>query len=169
VSGVGEGPGTAPAGWYPDGSGQLRWWTGEVWGVFAPQQPPAPWGYAPAPRADANTLAMLAQLGQLVGGFIVPLVLYLTTGKDDPFVRHHSAEALNFSITYAIASFGLVAALFVGFVFPPAFIAFFLGIFVLIIGHLVFVLMAGVAAYRGQWWRYPVCFRLVPGSVEGRR
>lgn len=29
-----------PAGWYPDGSGAMRWWDGEHWGPMAPTAPP---------------------------------------------------------------------------------------------------------------------------------
>ena len=108
---------------------------------------------------------MVAQLSQLVGGFVVPLVLYLTAGKDDPFIRHHSAEALNFSITYLIASFATFALFFVGIFFPPLFIGLFLAWLAIIIGHLVLLVMASVAAYRGEWWRYPVCIRLVSSGL----
>lgn len=31
-------PATAPAGWYNDGSGRQRWWDGNQWGQYAPQQ-----------------------------------------------------------------------------------------------------------------------------------
>ena len=159
------GPATAPPGWYPDGSGQLRWWTGTTWGAYAPIPPPYPGAVVPPGRTDARTLAMLAQLGQLVGGFVIPLVLYLTAGKDDPFVRHHSAEALNFSITYVIAFIGSFTLFLVGFLFPPLLIAVVLALMTIVVGHLVLLIMATVHAYRGEWWRYPVCIRLVPGGV----
>jgi len=29
-------PAMAPPGWYPDPSGQFRWWTGTTWGTYAP-------------------------------------------------------------------------------------------------------------------------------------
>ncbi|MGZ4683166.1 MAG: DUF4870 domain-containing protein [Acidimicrobiales bacterium] len=164
-------PSQAPPGWYPDHTGQLRWWTGAVWGVYAqaaapvamPTGPPYP-GAMPGARSDATTLAMLAHLGMLVGGFIVPLVIYLTSGKDDPFVRHHSAEALNFSITYVFAALACMVMFFVGIVAWPLLIVAFFGLFAIAIGHLVLLIMASVKAYHGEWWRYPVNIRLVPGA-----
>jgi uncharacterized protein len=151
------GPSTAPPGWYPDATGHLRWWTGTTWGAYAPPASPG--------RTDARTLAMLAQLGQLVGGFIIPLVLYLTVGKEDPFVRHHSAEALNFSITYVLAFFAVMVAFVVGLVYPPLLIGVFLTLITVVVGHLVLLIVAAVHANQGEWWRYPVCIRLVPGAA----
>ena len=173
-AGAGSGPAPAPPGWYPDHTGQLRWWTGSVWGVYAhsaapvavPTGPPYP-GAVPGARSDATTLAMLAHLGQLVGGFIIPLVLYLTAGRDDPFVRHHAAEALNFSITYVIAFMGCFVLFFVGLVLWPLLIAVVMAFFALAIGHLALLITGAVKAYNGEWWRYPVNIRLVSGAYGG--
>jgi uncharacterized Tic20 family protein len=169
-----RGPAQAPPGWYPDATGQLRWWTGTTWGVYAqgaapvtgPGGPPYP-GAGLGARSDATTLAMLAHLGMLLAGFIVPLIIYLTSGKDDPFVRHHSAEALNFAITYLIASVGCMVLFIVGIVVWPLLIVTFLGFFAIVITHLVFVIMASIKAYHAEWWRYPVNIRLVPGAYGG--
>ena len=141
-------------------------------GAVGPYPPGAvgqyPGGY-PLPsatgRADARSLAMLAQLGQIVGGFILPLVLYLTAGKDDPFVRHHSAESLNMSITYVIAYLALFPLFFIGIIVWPLLLIVVPLFFIVIIGHLVLSIVAAVKAYRGEWWRYPICIRLVSGSV----
>ena len=174
-----------PPGWYADPAGHTRWWSGVTWGAYAPAPgyPPVPApsdtpgsgyppsgyppGYrgAPAGRSDARTLAMLAQLGQFVGGFILPLVLYLTAGKDDPFVRHHSAESLNMSITLLFAELGLFFLFFIGIVLWPLLFVVVPAFFVVIIGHFALAIVAAVKAYQGEWWRYPVCIRLVPGSV----
>jgi uncharacterized protein len=181
-----------PPGWYPDDQGLQRWWTGDMWGAYAPAAPPMPyptsnqypasgqyaappppsgWYAGPPPypgagagaRSDATTLAMLAHLGMLVGGFIVPLVIYLTSGKDDPFVRHHSSEALNFAITYAIASFALMPLFFIGVFLLPLLLLLIPAFFALIISQYVWLIMASMKSYRGEWWRYPICIRLVSG------
>jgi len=104
-------------------------------------------------------------LGQIVGGFILPLVLYLTAGKDDPFIRHHSAESLNMSITYTIAYLTLFPLFFIGIIVWPLLLVVVPAFFVVIFGHLAMAIVAAVKAYRGEWWRYPICIRLVPGSV----
>ena len=166
-------PSAPPPGWYPDGSGQNRWWTGADWGAYAPSPAavvPPPVLYntprPPEPRSDANSLAMLAQLGQIVGGFLLPLILYLTVGQSEPFVRHHSAESLNLSITYALAIFAMVPLLFLSIVLLPLLLLTIPLFFALIIGHLVLAINACIKAYRGEWYRYPVLIRLVPGAVE---
>ena len=144
--------GIAPAGWYPDANGQQRWWDGAHWGAVAPAVAPAtPVG------TDPRTLAMLAHLLGLLTGFVGPLVLYLVNGDKDPFVRHHAAESLNFQITLTIAVVGSFLAVFVlvGFLLLP----------VVIVGGIVLQIIGAVKANAGEWWRYPVNLRLVPGAV----
>lgn len=138
-----------PPGWYPDPTGQMRWWDGHAWGL--PAQP------APRGTSDARTMAMLAHLLGLFTGFLGPLILYLTTGKEDPYVRHHSAEALNFQISVIIASAvcGVLMCVVIGFFLLP----------VVLIGALVFEIQGCLAANRGEWWRYPINLRMVSGAV----
>ncbi len=145
--------GSAPPGWYPDGSGQQRWWTGSEWGQPLAGQPSP----APASSTDPKTLAMLAQLLGIFTGFLGPLVIYLMNGDKDPFVRHHSAEALNFQITLFIAYMvsAVLILVLIGLVLLP----------VIWIVSLVFMIQATIGANRGEWYRYPVNLRLVPGAV----
>lgn len=145
--------GQTPPGWYPDQTGQMRWWDGQQWGQAAQSQPPATTGSG----TDPKTMAMLAQLLGIFTGFLGPLIIYLVNGEKDPYVRHHSAEALNFQITLAIAyvaSFVLMLVL-IGFVL----------FFVVWIGSIVMMIMATLAANRGEWYRYPINIRFVPGAV----
>jgi uncharacterized Tic20 family protein len=147
--------GQTPPGWYPDQAGQMRWWDGQQWGQLQAAQAPATTGGA----TDAKTMAMLAQLLGIFTGFLGPLIIYLINGEKDPFVRHHSAEALNFQITLFIAyiaSFVLMLVL-IGFI----------TFFVVWIGGIVLMIMATIAANRGEWYRYPINLRLVPGAVGG--
>lgn len=138
-----------PPGWYPDPNGQTRWWDGSAWGqVAAPAQGPSP--------TDSRNLAMLAQLLGIFTGFLGPLIIYLMNAKKDPFVRHHASEALNFQITYFIAVMVSVLAmlLLIGFLLLP----------VVFVAGLVFQIQGAVAANRGEWWRFPVNIRMVPGE-----
>ena len=153
-------PAGPPAGWYPDAQGVTRWWDGTAWGQAAPvpqgRQPGVQqygvqqygvqqygvqqYGVQPAaPVADERTLAVLAHVLAIFFGFLGPLVIYLIARPEQRFARHHASEALNFSITLFIAA-------------------------IVWIGGLVLHILAAVAANRGEWYRYPVNLRLVPGA-----
>lgn len=115
--------------------------------------PPAP--LAPLSDADQRMWAMLAHLGGIVLGFVAPLVVWLIYKERGRFVEEQSKEALNFQITAAIAwavifvltliSLGILSILY----------------FVLWIGVLVFCILAGMAANKGEAYRYPVAIRFI--------
>jgi uncharacterized Tic20 family protein len=149
---------TGPApGWYHDDNGVVRWWNGAVWDVGAPPAYPAP--FLPPVVTENRSMAMLAHLGAFVGGFILPLIIMVTTGKTDPFVRYHATESLDFQLTYLTFFLGgfllSLATLGLGLiVFVPLLI-------VVAIGHIAFAIQACIAANRGEWYRYPICIRYV--------
>ncbi len=99
---------------------------------------------------------MLAQLLGILTGFLAPLVIYLVARDDQPFVKHHAAESLNFQLT-----------LLIGYIVSAVLMLVLVGIltfFVVAIGGLVLSIMATVAANRGEWYRYPINLRMVPGA-----
>jgi uncharacterized Tic20 family protein len=148
-------PSSPPPGWYPDpsGSGQQRWWDGNQWGIVASSAVPATTGSFD----DERGMATLAQVLAIFTGFLGPLVIWFMARPDQPFVKHHAAESLNFQITVTIAAFvsALLMLVLIGFVLLP----------VVLLGALVLEIMAAVAANRGEWYRYPVNLRLVPGAT----
>jgi uncharacterized protein len=149
-------PSSPPPGWYPDPqvAGRQRWWDGHQWGVDAPLA--VPYGGSPAGPEDQRTLAVLAHVLGIFTGFLGPLVLYLVAKPGQPYAKHHAAESLNFQIMLTIAWVVTFALMFVliGLLIAP----------VLWIGSLVLEIMAAAAASRGDWYRYPVNLRLVPGA-----
>jgi uncharacterized protein len=156
AGGPGYGPPAAAPGFYGPPPGPGAYGPGPGFGGWSPG--------APAPgRADGRSMAMLSHLGAFVGGFILPLIIYLTVGKEDPFVRHHASESLNFQLTYLMLFLG-------GFVlgFATLGLGFLLIIPLLLmvaVAHIVFAIMGAMKANQGEWWRYPVNIRFVKGAV----
>ena len=156
----------APPGWYPDHTGYPRWWDGAQWGPYAP--PP------PAPPDSNQALSVISHLGTVAGAVILPLVIYLTEGKKNPFVRHHAREALNFQLTCLIVYlggfllfFGSTLLSFVGdSSFPGYFFPF--PLFSLIwFGAIGFSILGAVRASQRQLWRYPVGIRFFKADEAG--
>ena len=158
-------PGSTPAaGWYPDpgDSGSYRWWDGARWtDALSSAIPPAG---PEIGRDDTRNWALAAHLSPLVSLFvglppIGPLIVYLAK-KDDPFVRRHAAEALNFNISFLIYAIVLGGATFillfvlVGFALLPL-------LFALFVGWIVLIALAANKAGQGENYRYPLTIRFV--------
>jgi len=116
-------------------------------GPGAPQGPVSP--------SDERTWSMLAHLGTIIIGFLAPLITYLMYKDRSQFVKTQSAESLNFQITMLIAY--VVAWIATGITFG---LLFFLPMIVWV-GNLVFVIIAGMAANKGENYRYPFSIRMV--------
>jgi len=130
----------------------------------------APGGRGPSPLTPSNetTWSTVTHLSWLAGTFVglpllAPLVLFLVLRERGPFVRHHTAEALNFHLSllvYGVAVAvvgGLLTAVTLGIAAPLWALA---GV-VLVVGGAVLTVIAGIASSRGQWYRYPLTIRFV--------
>lgn len=119
----------------------------------------------PTSSGDDNTLAMLVHLSGILFSFIVPLIVWLVN-KDNvnkAFLNDQSKEALNFHINVwafgfvfgivgsilSVVTFGILA-----FVFLPL-----AGLFGIAVA--VMMVIAGLAAQKGEQYRYPFIFRLI--------
>ena len=89
--------------------------------------------------------SVLAQLGGTFLSFLVPLVIFLVFKDRDPFVRRHSASALNFHITLAIAYIVLAITVIGLLVIPFLWLA-----------SLVLTILASIAANDGRDYQYPM-------------
>ncbi|MFH4289592.1 DUF4870 domain-containing protein, partial [Acinetobacter baumannii] len=66
--------------------------------------------------ADEKLWSTMVQLGGLFFGFLAPLIGYLILKDRGPFVRAHTATALNFQLTLLIAYLvgGLLSIVVIG-------------------------------------------------------
>jgi hypothetical protein len=121
---------------------------------YGPPAGPPPWQGGPPPSSvsDDRMLATLAHIGGIIAGFIPSLIIYLIKKDSSPYVRKQAAEALNFQITVTIAS--IVSTILIIVV-----IGLFLVMAVWVI-NIVFCIIAGVAANRGDDYEYPAWTRI---------
>lgn len=122
-----------------------------------PPSPQAPYGYAQPPQpmspSDEKTWATLVHIGSLFFNFLVPLIGFLILKDRGPFVRSHTAAALNFQLSLLIYSIvgGALAIVLVGFVI----------LFAVAVLNIVCSIIAAVKASRGEWYQYPLAIRFV--------
>ncbi|GAA4806852.1 DUF4870 domain-containing protein [Lysobacter hankyongensis] len=114
--------------------------------------PPAPSG---APTDDQKTLALITHLSGIVLGFIVPLIIWLINKDqaDKAFVTDQSKEALNFQIT-------LLMVYVVGIILSIILIGALINLAAWL-ACIVFSIIGGLAAQKGQAYRYPFAIRLI--------
>lgn len=106
-----------------------------------------------AVSTDDRNLAILVHLGTLFGGFLVPLIVWLVKKDESEFVAEHAKESLNFQISlilYFMAS-AILSLVLIGLFLLAA-----LGVL-----NLVTVILATVAASKGEMYRYPLCIRFI--------
>ena len=103
--------------------------------------------------ADEKLWATLVHVGGIFFGFLPALLGFLIVGNRGPFVRGHTATALNFQLTMIIASVvgGVLTLVFVG-------IFVIIAVSVLVI---IFSIMAALAANRGEAYTYPLSITFV--------
>ncbi len=97
--------------------------------------------------------ALVGLLGNGIGFFVGPLVVWLVKREDHPFINEQGKEALNFQLTMIGAM--LIAAVLVfvaiGIVLLPL-----LGIL-----DVVLTIVAGIKAANGEHYRYPISIRVI--------
>ena len=119
-----------------------------------PPPPQSPYQQSPAlSPSDEKLWATLVHIGGIFFSFLPALIGYLILKDKGPFVRAHTATALNFQITMAIA-----------YVIGYILIFIVVGIFVLIVVwvvNIIFSIMAAVKANQGQPYSYPLAIKFV--------
>jgi uncharacterized protein len=101
---------------------------------------------------DSKNMAMLCHILAIFFGFIPSLIFYLVKA-DDAFIKEHAKEGLNAAISFFAYYFvaGILTMIVIGiFMFP-----------ILGICWLVFNILAAVKASKGEFYKFPLIFRLV--------
>jgi uncharacterized Tic20 family protein len=119
------------------------------------QTPPSdqPAAAGAAPTSDERTMAMLAHLLAIFVGWLAPLIIWLVKKDSSPFVDDQGKEALNFQITVFIALVisGALTFVVIGCFLAPA----------VAVANIIFCIIAGLAANKGERYRYPFAIRLI--------
>jgi uncharacterized Tic20 family protein len=111
-------------------------------------------------KDEENNWAMWAHISTFcsmivpLGNFIGPFVVWQLKKNESEFVADQAKEALNFQIS-----------LFIYMLISAVLMLIIIGIFMLIgfaIFGLIIVIVAGVKANQGEFYRYPMCLRLIP-------
>ncbi|WP_353827984.1 DUF4870 domain-containing protein [Agromyces sp. SYSU T0242] len=107
----------------------------------------------PLSPADEKLWATLIHVGGALFNFLPALIGYLILKDRGPFIRAHTATALNFQLTVLIAyvvSF-LLMFVFIGFILYPAVWAL----------NIVFCIIAAIKANQGEYYTYPLAIKFV--------
>jgi len=103
--------------------------------------------------ADEKLWATLIHVGGILFSFIPALVGYLVLKDRGPFIRSHTATALNLQITLAIAYVVGIILSIVGIG-----VLIFFAVWVL---NIVFSIIAAVRANQGAFYTYPIAIRFL--------
>lgn len=99
--------------------------------------------------------AMFTHLSIILVQFVGPLIGYLVLKDKSAFLKEQTASALNFGISlsiYAFAGWILATISFGLLIFLPLAIG---------IGGLILAILAGLAANRGELYKYPLSITFV--------
>ena len=122
----------------------------------APPPPANPYqAQTPMTPSDEKMWATLIHIGGILFSFVPALVGYIVLKDRGPFVRAHTLTALNFQISLVIYSIGIfvigIVTLGLGWIlYAP-----------LVIGALVFMIIAAVKANEGQYYSYPLTIKFI--------
>ena len=102
--------------------------------------------------SEERQLGLFVHLGGALFGFLVPLIIWLMKKDTSKFINDQGKEALNFQITMLIGHF--LAGVTICFTWGS------LNMVVYVLS-MVFGIMGGVAANKGEVYRYPINVRLI--------
>lgn len=105
------------------------------------------------PSDEEKLLGMLLFLLNFFTAIIGPLIIWLLKREESAYVDHHGKEYFNLIISFFI--YEIIAAVTlvigIGFILIP----------ILSIVFLIFIIIGAVKAYQGEYYRFPLIFRLI--------
>jgi len=108
-------------------------------------------GSTPLSPADEKLWATLVHVGGIFFHILPSLIGYVVLKDRGPFIRQHTASALNFQLTLIIAYIvgAITTLILVGVVILLA----------AVVANVVFSILAAIAANRGETYVYPLAIR----------
>lgn len=144
-----------------------------------------------SPTNEEKTLSMICHLSTIMGGIILPIIVWAIQKDKSRFTRFHSLQAIWFHVLY-FAAIIIFVFLFVGLMFAgllgggmmmgsggrdpgpemPAIavilmIGFYIALFGLIIGVIAYSIYMAIKTYKGELVKYPIVGKIIYRKVYG--
>ena len=105
------------------------------------------------PSDEEKLMSMLLFVLNFFTAIIGPLIIWLIKRGESAYVDHHGKEYFNLLISYFV--YEIIAAITmiigIGFILVP----------VLSIAFVILIIVGAVKAYQGEYYRFPLIFRLI--------
>lgn len=114
----------------------------------------------PIKRPTSNDIwAMVCHLSALIGyiipfgNIIAPLVIWLVKRNQSEYINQQGKEAVNFQITISLLAILclLLYIIIIGLILWP----------LIALANLILIIMAAIATYKGENYKYPFSLRLI--------
>ena len=139
--------------------------------------------------SDDKTLALLSHLSLVLGGILLPVIIWATQKDKSKFVRFHSLQSIFYHLSLAVII--AVVVIFVALILIIAGIGFeafnnhhghnsgafailvtivlYGLIFVIGVGGVAYSVYAGIRAYKGEYFKFPVIGNLIYNKIYGQK
>jgi uncharacterized Tic20 family protein len=143
------------------------------------------------PTNDEKMFALLSHLSLLLGGIILPIVIWATQKDKLQFVRFHSLQAIFYQVSFVVIFFAftigmLLIIVIIGggigvltaFTENAAHFPFFMIIFIFLfyggiifisIGSIVYSVYLAIKSYNGFWIKVPVTGNIIWNRINSNR
>ncbi|MEE9226507.1 MAG: DUF4870 domain-containing protein [Acidobacteriota bacterium] len=100
-----------------------------------------------------HIISLVGLMGNGIGFFLGPLIVWLIKREDHPFIDRQGKEAVNFQLTMILAFLvsAILCLVVIGFLF----------IFILAVLIIVLPIIAAVKANEGKEFEYPFAIRFI--------